>query len=122
MQLKSENPSVEWSNITGDQCLRFEFGEQLTELDAVNAIAEWKEAFESKPGQKVCLIWDCRKMRGYETGARTQWTAALKEMKPQIGKVWLISESTFIRMGGAVMAMFTSLEIKPVSSESEILG
>jgi hypothetical protein len=122
MQLKSENPSVEWSKITGDQCLRFEFGEQLTELDAVNAITEWKEAFQSKEGKKICLIWDCRKMKGYETGARTHWTAALKEMKPQIGKIWLISESTFIRMGGAVMAMFTSLEIKPVSSESEILS
>lgn len=119
--MKSENPSIEWSNITGNQCLRFEFGEKLTELDAVNAITEWKEAFESKPGQKVCLIWDCRKMQGYETGARTKWTAALKEMKPQIGKIWLISENSFIRMGGSVMAVFTSLDIKAVSSESEIL-
>ena len=122
MQLKSENPSIEWSKITGEQCLRFESGEKLTELDTVNAISEWKDAFESKPGQKVCLIWDCRKMRRYETGARTRWTEALKDMKPQIGKIWLISESSFIRMGGAVMAMFTSLEIKAVSSESEILA
>ena len=60
-------------------------------------------------------------MIGYETGARTQWTAALKEMKPQIGKIWLISESSFIRIGGAVMAVVTSLDIKPVRSESEIL-
>ena len=47
---------------------------------------------------------------------------ALKEMKPQIGKIWLISENTFIRMGGSIMAVFTSLDIKAVSSESEILG
>ncbi len=59
-------------------------------------------------------------MRGYETGARTKWTEALNEMKSQIGKIWLISDSAFIRMGASVMAMFTSLEINPVSSESEI--
>jgi hypothetical protein len=119
-KMKSENPKIEWYEKSGKQCLKFIFGEKLTEKEAEIAIAEWGEAFQSKKDQKIILIWDCRKMKGYETGARTKWTDALKNMKSQIATIWLISDSAFIRIGASVMAMFSSLNINAISSESEI--
>jgi hypothetical protein len=47
----------------------------------VVAIAEWKRYFREKADKPIILIWDCRKMRRYETAARDRWTDALKEMK-----------------------------------------
>ena len=60
-------------------------------------------------------------MKGYESAARAKWTDALKEMKPQIGTIWLISDSALIRMGASVMSMLSSINIKAISSESEIV-
>ena len=68
----------------------------------------------------VILIWDCRKMTGYDKDARAQWIDALKEMKSQIDTIWLISASAFIRTGASVMGFFTNMQIKPISCESEI--
>jgi len=119
--MENENPDIFWFEKSGKQCLRFDFGEQLTESEAGAAIIKWREAFESKKGQKIVLIWNCTGMRGYETGARTLWTSALKEMKSQIAQIWLISDSTFIRMGASVMGVFSSLDINSVGIEDEIV-
>lgn len=118
--MKSENPRIEWSEKSGRQCLKFTFGERLTAKDAEVAVEEWREAFRSKTEESIILIWDCRKMKGYESDARAKWTNALKEMKPRIDTIWLISDSTLIRMGASVMSMLSSLNIKPISSENEI--
>ncbi len=119
--MKSENPRIEWSQRSGKQCLRFTFGERLTENEAEVAIREWRAAFQSKVDQSIILIWDCRKMKGYDSGARSKWTEALKEMKSQIGTIWLITDSTVIKMGASVMGMISSLNIKAVRAESEIV-
>ncbi len=60
-------------------------------------------------------------MKGYDSAARVQWTEALKEMKPQIDTIWLITNSTIIRMGAYVMGMVSSLDIKVVGAETEIV-
>ena len=119
--MKSEIPSIEWYQISGKEYLKFIFGEKFTEKEAEVAIEEWTELFNSKDNKKIILVWDCRRMKGYETGARTKWTQALKELKPQIDAIWLISESAFIKMGASVMAMFSNINIKPISSEKEIV-
>jgi hypothetical protein len=66
------------------------------------------------------LIWDCRKMRAYDSAARTKWTEALNEMKSQISTIWLISESPIIRMGASVIGLLISLKIKAIASESQM--
>lgn len=118
--MKSENPRIDWAAVSARQCLRFTFGERLTTREAELAIAEWREAFLSKKDEAIILIWDCRKMKGYDSAARSIWTDALKEMKPQIDTIWLITDSTVVRMGAYVMGMLTSLNIKVVASETEI--
>lgn len=119
--MKSENPKIEWIQKSGKQCLRFTFGERLATKEAETAIIEWREAFERSINNPITLIWDCRNMKGYDSNARTKWTDALKEMKSNIDTIWLITESSMIKMGASVMNMFVSLNIKIVSNESEII-
>jgi len=114
------SPMVEWDEKKGGNFLKFTFGEQLTERDADFAILKWKQIFQQNKDTCISLIWDCTKMKKYESGARQKWTNTLFELKPQIGSIWLISESVMIRMGASVMGMATSINIKPVANESEV--
>jgi hypothetical protein len=114
------NPRIEWSEKSGKRCLRFTFGESLTEREAEFAIMEWKRAFQSTEDESIVLIWDCTEMKEYDKEARVKWTGALDEMKSQIDTIWLISSSSIIRMGATIMSMFSSLKLKAVSSESKI--
>lgn len=114
-------PMVEWYEEKGTNCLKFTFGERLTEREADFAILKWKHLFRMNKDKCINLIWDCTRMKHYESGARQKWTNTLFELKPQIGSIWLISESTLIRMGASVMGMATSLQIKAVTSEAEVI-
>ncbi len=68
----------------------------------------------------MVLVWHCLKMKGYDTEARTQWTNALRELRPQIDAIWLVTDSKFIKMGATVMGMVSSLEIHTVKSTTEL--
>jgi phosphopantetheine adenylyltransferase len=118
--MTNKNPQIEWTKISGKQCLKFIFGEKLTAQEAEVAIAEWRKAFQSRMDGAIILIWDCRKMTDYDNDARAQWIEAIKEMKSQIDTIWLISTSGFIRTGASIMSFFVNMQIKPVSCESEI--
>ena len=118
--MTNKNPQIEWTKISGKQCLKFIFGEKLTAQEAEVAIAEWRKAFQSRMDGAIILIWDCRKMTDYDNDARAQWIDAIKEMKSQIDTIWLISASGFIRTGASIMSFFVNMQIKPVSCESEI--
>ena len=119
--MSDEKPKIEWLKKSEKQCLRFIFDETLTVPAAEAAIAEWKEAFRSVTEQSITLIWDCRKMKNYDGAAKDKWTSALKEMKTRIETIWIISDSAIIRMGASMMGLLTSLKIKAISSESEIV-
>ena len=118
--MTNKNPQIEWTKISGKQCLKFVFGETLTAQEAEVAIVEWRKVFQSRMDESVTLIWDCRKMTDYDSDARAQWIDAIKEMKSQIDTIWLISASAFIRTGASVMGFFANMQIKPISCESEI--
>lgn len=117
--MSTENPRIERCHTSGKECLRFVFGEGLTAVGAAAAIGEWREAFRADKGSPKVLIRECRKVKGHDSAARVQWTAALNEMKPQIDSIRLITDSTVIRMGAAVMSMVTSIDIKAIRTECE---
>ncbi len=119
--MKSINPSIEWFQKSGKQCLKFTFKEKLTAKEAEIAIKEWREAFQSKIDKSIILIWDCIKMKEYESDARVKWTAAIKEMKSQIDIIWLVTDSNIVKMGATLMGVATSLTIKAIRSENEIV-
>lgn len=118
--MSSTNPSIRWSRERTSPELWFEFEGQLTLENAENAIGKWRDLFSTLENEQATIVWDCRKMRGYDAAARTRWVEALKELKSQISRVWLISDSSFIQMGASFMGMIASLNIKAVASEHEI--
>jgi hypothetical protein len=118
--MDAQNPGIEWFQKSGKECLKFTFKGRLTEQMAITAIKKWQEAFRSKPGRKIILIWDCIEMEGYDTAARDQWQNALKAMKDQFDIVWLITPSGIIKMGALIMSQFTSFKLNIASSMSEI--
>jgi len=119
--MSSKNPKIEWSKISGKECLKFTFDENLTVDEASVAIAEWKNLFREKTDKPVSIIWDCRKMRRYEQGARVRWVEALNEMKGDIESIWLISDNLYIKFGASIMSTFTSIKINTISSNDEIV-
>ena len=119
--IETNTPKIEWDNRHGTPCLRFTFSQRLSEQGARAAIAEWRRAFDAVPFGKIVLLWDCREMSGYDSEARIQWQETLKELKPRIKTIWLITDSSLIRMGASVMSLFSSLTIKAVRSEDDII-
>jgi hypothetical protein len=120
-QMNNENPRIEWSQKSGKDCLRFVFEEKLTAKEAEDAIGEWRKAFLSKGDKSIILIWDCRKMKRYDNDAKAKWTDAMKDMRSQIDSIWLISASAIIRLAASAMGMVSSLDIKAIRSESQIV-
>lgn len=115
-----ENPSIDWMNKSGKECLKFTFTGKFSQADAGPALEKWRQAFSARPGEKITLIWDCLNMEDYDHEARTVWQNACKELKDQIDVIWVITNSLLIRMGASVISVFTSLKIKVVGTEEEI--
>ena len=121
MNDEQKNPLIEWCNKQGNTCLRFTFKGTFRESEALVAVKEWKEHFASMKGEKILLIWQCLGMKGYEPMARSLWQTAIKELKPQIECIWLVTDSHVIQAGAAIMSLFTSFPIKTVKTEEKIL-
>lgn len=119
--MSKENPTMEWTEKSGKKCLKFVFGEKLTLQEAEAAITKWRNAFLFKGDEPIVLIWDCKNMKSYDSEAKKKWTETLTDLKSKIDVIWLISDSSLIRMGASIMGMFSSHEIKAVKSESEIV-
>lgn len=116
-----DNPTIEWIKKSGKDCLKFTFKGKFSDQDAVAATEKWRQIFANKKQQKVILIWDCLDMHDYDQQARTLWQVACKEMKDQIEIIWVLTNSILIRMGASVISVFTSLKIKVVSSEKDLI-
>ncbi len=120
MNESPKSPQIEWCQIDDRECLKFVFGGTFMENEAIDAIIRWKELFSTKKGEKVILVWQCQKMKSYEPMARILWQKAIKELKDQIDTIWLVADSTVIRAGAKIMALFTTFDLKVVNSEEKI--
>ena len=115
-----DNPKVEWVQKAGKNCLKFTFQESFKEQDAKAAIEKWREALATRPGERIVHIWDCLGMEDYDQSARTKWSETCKDLKDQIDVIWVVTNSLLIKMGATVISVFTSLNIKVVSSEADV--
>ena len=118
--MPNQDVVVKWDESAKAPCLVFEFPEQLGSDVADRAIRRWREAFESRPGEQITIVWDCKAMKGYESGARRAWQDAIQEMKGRIAGIWLVSGSAFVRMGAMVMGKAISIPIRTVNSRYEV--
>lgn len=115
-----ENPRMEWVQKSGKSCLKFTFQGSFGEQDAKTAIAKWRQELATRPGERIIHIWDCLAMKDYEQQARAMWSETCKELKDQIDVIWVVTNSLLIKMGATVISVFTSLNIRVVSSEEDI--
>ncbi|MFA5646762.1 MAG: hypothetical protein WC951_00515 [Bacteroidales bacterium] len=114
-----QNPVIEVKKLNGKEYIYFTFQGKFLEKDAEKAIGIWAGHFQ-KGNIARPHIWDCKEMTGYEPMARIIWQKAMKELKGNISKIWLISESPVILAGAKILSLFTSFDISPVKSENDI--
>jgi len=114
------NPEIKWKTIAGREFLCFEFKGSFLEAEARVAVNVWRKEFASKPGQKIDIVWHCLEMKTYDSESRRLWQDAIMEMKNQMGDIWLVTRSPFIKIGGNFISMFTRFNVITVSSEDEI--
>jgi len=119
--MQPDNPLINWTWKSDKICLKFTFIGMLEIEDAISAVEKWKKAFSSRPSDKIVLIWECHHMTGYDTESRLLWQKTLKELKPQIDSIWLITTSRLIRMGAQIMTLFTSINTEIVETEDQIV-
>lgn len=111
---------IKWVTMNSKKFLKFSFDENLGEEEARVATEQWKKEMAAHANMKVSLIWDCLQMKGYDSNARILWQNTLKEVKDNVEKIWLISNSQFIRVGANVISVFSGIRINPVDSEDKI--
>ena len=111
---------LEWVTIKSKKYLKFKFNGFLDEQEALDGIGQWKKEFDENSNSKISLVWDCSSMKGYSHEARSHWQRATKELKSQIEKIWLISDSILIRTGAEIISVFARIKIKAVKSEDKI--
>lgn len=102
--------------------LQFDFPDYLDKEMANTAIEIWKMEMKrlSKEGSKVSLIFNCDCMSGFDTEARRNWQAAMKEHKAVITEVWVVCNNVFILGAAKTMGVLSGYSIKVTRSISEI--
>jgi hypothetical protein len=112
---------IEQLSINNQECLKFNFSGILSQKDASQICNEWKSIAEASKEKKYVIIFNALEMTDYDPLTRTSFQNTMKELKNQIDKVWVISESRLIRGGAAIMSMLTSFPIRAVNSEDQVV-
>lgn len=102
--------------------LRFDFPDHLDVDTATAAIAVWKQEMTryTTDDIKINLIFNCSCMKGFDTAARKYWQQTMKELKDNIGVIWIVCENVFILGAAKTMGILTNFNIKAVRSLEEV--
>ncbi len=113
---------LSWVEKSGKKYLRFSFRGNLTEEIAKSTIDNWMTECKTnlEEDEKIGLIWNCLEMKKYSPMAAKLWKNALKECNIDMEEIWLVTTSSFFKMGARTITMLTKYKLKTVSSESEI--
>lgn len=98
--------------IKNKTCLQFDFTGYLSEQIASKAIEDWKAYMQKHSASKVCLIYNCNDMSGFDTNARKNWQATMSSYKNQIDEIWVVCDNIFIMTAAKTMGLLTGLPIK----------
>ena len=93
----------------------------LTQQVALEICNEWKSITMANANTRFIVIFNAKKMAGYEPMARITFQRTISELKGQIEKIWLVTDSKVISSGAAIISMLTSIPIKAIDSESKIV-
>jgi hypothetical protein len=112
---------VERISLNNKECLRFNFNGVLNQKEAIRTCNEWVAISNLDKSKKFVIIFNATKMVDYEPMTRNNFQNTMKELKSQIDQIWVVSNSSLIRGGAAIMGMLTSFTIKAVDSEEHIV-
>ena len=115
------NPVVEWKDINNQRFLFMSFDGKLFGEDAEQAISTIPALLLGHEG-KITLVWECTHMSNYDTVAREAWQSYIKEIKPRIEAVHLISNRMLIRTGAMVVGVFAGIKVIMWDSLDEFLA
>ena len=69
------------------------------------------EAFSEKLEIPRDVIFDVRKMQGYESGARRAWQQTLWPLRDHILSLTVVGGNALVRMGATVLGTFLGLSV-----------
>jgi hypothetical protein len=85
-----------------------------------SGIEIWKSLMTDN--SKRDLIYNCTEMTGFDSTSRQMWQATMKEFKPRIGNIWMISTNRFILAAAKTMSILAGFSMKTARSLHEIKG
>ena len=100
------------------QYIQFDFMGYLDHPAAVKGLETWKPLMAGN--DKKDLIYNCTDMTGFDSTSRQMWQATMKELKPKIGNIWMISTNRFILAAAKTMGILAGFSIKTAKSLEEI--
>ncbi len=104
----------------GKLYIQFDFHGYLDHPAAVKGIEIWKSLMTDN--LKKDLIYNCTEMTGFDSTSRQMWQATMKEFKPRIGNIWMISTNRFILAAAKTMSILAGFSMKTARSLHEIKG
>ena len=108
------------TEINGKPFLQFDFNGHLTVEAAHEAIGKWKTMLTEN--EKTNLIYNCLEMTNFDTAARKAWQSTMAELKPQTGRIWIISSNAFILGAAKTMGLLTGFDIKIAKSIESVIA
>jgi len=118
--ISKDSKLIKKIKINENECLRFSFSGVLTRKQAVEICDEWTEMFNHEKAVKYHIIFNATHLDNYEPLARIAFQNTINNLRSQIVKIWVVTDSKLISAGAAIMGIFTSFSIKSVSSEDQI--
>jgi hypothetical protein len=106
---------IEWLDIRNRRYLFLRFDKRFSSENAQSAINIIQPMIGDITG-KFTMIWECSAMVGYDRGAREAWQVFIKNIKPKIDVINLISQNILIRTGAMVIGIFAGIKVIPWAS------
>jgi hypothetical protein len=101
---------IEWFDIRNKRCLLLRFDKHFSSENAQSAINILQPMIDDING-KLTMVWECSTMVGYDARAREAWQAFIKNIKPKIETINLVSQNIVIRTGAMVIGIFSGIKI-----------
>lgn len=112
------NPRPEWRELWNQRCLLLQFDGHFSAENALDAIGTISALMEQTEG-KTTMVWDCTGMTGYDTSAREDWQTLMRDIKPKIHRIHLVSESTVICSWAMLVGTFAGIKISTSAALEE---
>lgn len=104
------NPMIEWRVVKNQKCLFLSFDGHFSSDHAQHAINNIRKMI-GDVDDKFTMVWECTSMGGYDAGAREYWQVFIKNIKPKIAGIHLVSPNIVIRSGAVVVGIFAGIKI-----------